>query len=316
MLKVIKLVLYRILHDKANMIIYLVLIPLVMGLAVYVTNNVSSHMRIGIVGHMEVVDNEDIEYRYLEEIPSTSQLVLNQYDAVIIQGKESIEVLSTKGDDFNQAIGLLISGQMDSFSLNEIERGNATMIIGFLMMIVSLLGVQIYVYYFDERKGINKRIMGASVHYYEYMLSHFVVALGFLFVPAVLVLCLLIWIFKIVLSITLGQFILVLFLLCFFASAFGLWINAISQSLEESMMFGNMFAIVGTILAGGLVEVTSNEIFNIFIQVFPQRQIMLLLGALENNTVLPIYGIGYIIILSIVLIISAIIIEKRKLALR
>ena len=42
-------------------------------------------------------------------------------------------------------------------------------------------------------------------------------------------------------------------LLCFFATAFGLWINVLSKTLEESMMLGNMFAIVGAIVSGGFV---------------------------------------------------------------
>ena len=91
------------------------------------------------------------------------------------------------------------------------------------------------------------------------------------------------FVFKITLSIALWKFILILALLCFFATSFGLWSNVLSKSLEESMMFGNMFAIIGTIVSGGITQVTNNEIFNYVVQFFPQKQVMTTLSALENK---------------------------------
>lgn len=316
MFKLMKLVLYRIIHDKANLITYLVLIPIVLAMAIYITNSVTFSMSIGVVGDIKVVDNVNIRYSYLEAVPATSQMVLNEYDAVVVQDSQGMKVISTKGADFDQMIPLLVSGQIDSLPETGMQRGNATQIIGFLMMVVSLLGVQIYAYYFDERKGIHKRILGSYIHCYEYIMSHFIVVLGFVFVPAVIVLCAIIAFFHIVLSIALGQFILVLFLLCLFAASFGIWVSTVFQTFEESMMFGNMVAIVGTILAGGFVEVTHNEFFNFIVQVLPQKQIMLLLNALENHSSLPLIGIVYVIALSLTMLVIAMIIEKKKLPMR
>ena len=313
MLKLMKLIVFRITSNKAFLIVYLLLIPIVMAMAIYFTNSMSYSMSVGIVGDVEIVDNEAIEYIYLDTMPATSKLVLNQYDAIIEQTSQGMEVTSTKGKQFDQAMQLLVSGQIDSLPSHSNTRGTASNILGFLMMVVSLLGVQIYSYYFDERNGINKRILGTSISCYQYMLSHFTVAFGFLFIPALLVICGSIWMFDIILSIALWQFILVLLLLCFFATAFGLWINSLSRSLEESMLFGNMFAIVGSIISGGFIQVTNNEIFNKIVQFLPQKQIMITLDALENSTTIPYLGISYVFIISIVLIVLAIFIEKRKL---
>lgn len=316
MLKLIKLIGFRITSNKAFLLTYLLLIPIVMAMAIYFTNSISYSMSIGIVGDVETVDNDSIEYIYLDTMPDTSKLVLSQYDAIIEQTSQGMEVTSTKGEQFDQAIQLLVSGQIDSLPDNSDQRGTGSNILGFLMMVVSLLGVQIYSYYFDERNGINKRILSTSVPCYQYMLSHFTVVFGFLFIPAIIVICGSIWIFDIILSIALWQFILVLLLLCFFATAFGLWINSLSRSLEESMLFGNMFAIAGSIISGGFVQVTNNEIFNQIVQVLPQKQIMTALTALENNTTIPYIGISYVLIISILLILFAIFIEKRKLSTR
>lgn len=316
MIKLIKLICYRIFHNKVFLMTYLVLIPIFMAIAVYCTNAMSYRMQVAIVNDVQVVENSNITFHYLDEVPKTSQLVLNQYDAILVQEGETTKVISTKGEEYDQAILMLVSGQIDTLDSTTDQRGTATNILGFLMMLVGLLGVQIYQYYFDERKGINKRIMSTSISSYQYMLSHFLVVLGFLFIPALIVISGAIIVFDISLSITMWQFVLVLLLLCVFSTSFGLWVNVMSNTIEESMMFGNMFAIVGTIISGGFVQVTDNEIFNQIVQIFPQKQIMSILNALENHTSLPSLGIVYILIFSIAFVVIGIIKEKRKLPMR
>lgn len=313
MLKHIKLIIYRIKNNKAFLITYLVLIPLILAMAVYFTNSISYNMQIGVVGNMKIAESDKIDYVYLDTLPTTSELVLNQYDAILIQARQDIEVISTKGEEYNQAVKLLINGQIESLTNTANQRGTASNILGFLMMIISLLGVQLFKYYFDERSGINKRILGTSIHCYQYLVSHFIVVFGFLFIPAAVVICSVIYIFNIVLSIAMWKFLLVLLLLCFFASVFGLIVNVLSRTLEESMMFGNMFAIIGAIVSGAFVKVTDNQVFNTIIQIFPQKQIMSLLEMLENNIDISYGGLFYVMILTIVLIGLAIIIEKKKL---
>ena len=316
MLKLIKSILYRIVHDKLFLIIYLILIPTVIGFAVYFTNSVSYGMQVGVVGDIELVDNKEVQYISLNQIPEISTLVLNQYDAVLIEEKQSIKVISTKGDDYNQAILMLVTGQIETLQDDTDQRGTASNILGFLMMIVLLLGTQIYQYYFYERGGINKRILATNISCKQYMLSHFIVVLAFLFIPSVTVICGAIFLFDISLSISLWKFILTLFLLCFFATSFGLWLNASLKSMEESLMFGNMFAIVGSIVSGVFVAVTNNEIFNYIVQVFPQKHIMDILEALENSLTLPYLGIAYVIIISFVCIVLGITTEKKKISMR
>lgn len=313
MLKHIKLIIYRIKNNKAFLITYLVLIPLILAMAVYFTNSISYNIQIGVVGNMKIAESDKIDYVYLDTLPTTSELVLNQYDAILIQERQDIEVISTKGEEYNQAVKLLINGQIESLTNTANQRGTASNVLGFLMMIISLLGVQLFKYYFDERSGINKRILGTSIHCYQYLVSHFIVVFGFLFIPAAVVICSVIYIFNIVLSIAMWKFLLVLLLLCFFASVFGLIVNVLSRTLEESMMFGNMFAIIGAIVSGAFVKVTDNQVFNTIIQIFPQKQIMSLLEMLENNIDISYGGLFYVMILTIVLIGLAIIFEKKKL---
>lgn len=316
MLKLIKLILYRIKNNKGFLITYLVLMPIVIGMAVYFTNTVSANMHVGLVGNIETVENETVRYTQLDTMPTNSQLVLNQYDAIFTMEQDDIKVTSTKGKEFDQAILLLVNGQLDRIISSNSQRGAATNILGFSMMVIMLLGVQLYNFYFDERNGINKRIVGTTIRCSTYMLSHSMVVFGFLFLIATTIICGMIILFDITIAMSLWSFIFVLFLLCLFATSFGVWINSLSKSQDESLMLGNMFAIVGSIICGSFVQVTNNELFNQITQIFPQKQIMSLLSALENNTAIPYLGIVYILGLSVILIISAISIEKRKISIR
>ena len=139
MIRLIKMVLYRIKHNKAFLITYLVLIPIVIAIAVYFTNSISYSMQIGVVGDIDIVPNNQIEYIHLDSIPNTSQLVLNKYDAVIVQENQNLKVLSTKGKEYDQMIQLLVSGQLDSLPDTGDQRGSASNILGFLMMVILLL---------------------------------------------------------------------------------------------------------------------------------------------------------------------------------
>ena len=126
------------------------MIPIIIALAIYFTNSISHTIQIGIVGDIDTSQNSQIKYTYLDTLPSTSELVLNQYDAIIVQDDKNIDVLSTKGETYNQTITLLINGQIDSLPVNDNQRGSASNILGFLMMVILLLGGQIYKYYFSK----------------------------------------------------------------------------------------------------------------------------------------------------------------------
>ena len=108
------------------------MIPIIIALAIYFTNSISHTIQIGIVGDIDTSQNSQIKYTYLDTLPSTSELVLNQYDAVMVQDDKNIDVLSTKGETYNQTITLLVNGQINSLPVNDNQRGSASNILGFL----------------------------------------------------------------------------------------------------------------------------------------------------------------------------------------
>jgi len=315
MKELIKNLFYRIKINKAYLITYLILMPMFIFFAVYFTNSISYQMQIGLIGDVKLnIEDQNINLISLDEIPKDSEFLLNKYDVVIKYENETYEIISVKGEDYEQQIMNYLQGNI--VESKEVTRGAASNILGFLMMIIGLLGVQLYLFYFEERKGVNKRIMSTSINFPKYMLSHFLVTFLFLFLPAMIIICSAIFIFNIDILISIPSLIFVIFLLTFFSSAFGLWMNSVSKTQETAMSFGNMFAIIGSIICGGFIAVTDNKIFNNITNFFPQKQIMLLLENLENNLPINIFGIIFILVLSLFLILMAIIIEKKMISKR
>ena len=316
MKNLIKNICYRIKNDKSYLIVYLILMPIFIFFAIYFTNSISYQLQVGVIGNHEItIDNHHVNIMNIDEVPKTSEFLLNKYDVVIQFEDGSYKILSAKGEAFEHQMQAVLEGrEIETEEQN--TRGAATNIVGFLLMVVGLLGVQLYMFYYEERSGINKRIMSTSITYKKYLLSHFVVNFFFLLIPAVIMILSAIFLFNIEILITIPQLVGVLSLLIFFATAFGLWINAITDSADNAMMYGNMFAIIGSIVCGGFAPITNNVIFNNVIQFLPQRQIMLLLENLENGLAVNILGIIYVIVISIILIIFAIRIEKRMISKR
>jgi ABC-2 type transport system permease protein len=316
MLKLIPFTFYHLSKYKLFIIAYILILPLIIGISIYVTNNQTTSLYIGVVGDIEVYENEEVDYVYLDSVPNNSELALNEYDAVLVQDKQDIKVVSTKGKDFNQAVLALTYGQIDTLQTDDNQMYFASAIIGFLMLSVMNIGVQMYLPYFDERKGINKRILSTSITSTQYMLSYFFVIFSVIFIPAALMVSGAILLLGINILMPLWQLLLILSLFSIFTAGFGLWISSLCKTYEQIGASATMISVVCAIVSGSIVPITDNQLFNNIVQVVPQKHVMAILDALEKQLTLPYISILYVIGLSLLFVIFAIHIEKKRLSTR
>lgn len=315
MKELMKMLLYRIRNDKGYLITYLVLIPIIILIAIFFTNNISAKINIAVIGTNEIpIQSENIIITKLEEEPTDAELVIGKYDAVVIFEGDTFEVKTTKGEEVKQSITEILMGDITKLNTEENTRGSVSNIFGFIMMVILLLGIQMYTFYFEERNGINKRIIGTNISCIKYLLSHFIIVLLFLFIPTAVMIIGAIFLFNITTVVSVLQILFILFVLCLFGASLGLLINTMSKSIEVSFTYGNMIVILTTIISGGFAEVTDNKIFSMISAVFPQKQIMNLTIGLENGTNPSFFGMVYIIALSIIFIVCGIVIERKLIA--
>jgi len=314
MREIIKMIFYRVKNNKGFLITYLVIIPIIILIAILLTNNFTIKANIAIVGREDLqIQSDDIKVTILNEEPRDVDLVLGKYDAVVIFQGDAFEIKTTRGEETKQAIEEILKGNVPNWGSGN-TRGAVSNIFGFNMMIILMLGVQLYKFYFDERNGINKRIISTNISYTKYLFSHFIVVFLFLFVPACIMIISSIFIFQISTAVTILQILFILFVLCLFATSFGLFLNTLAKSIESSMMIGNMIMILTTIISGSFVAVTDNKVFTAITKILPQKQIMDYTIALENKTNSNLMGIIYIIGLSAVFTLLGIWAEKKLMA--
>ncbi|MCL2354565.1 MAG: ABC transporter permease, partial [Oscillospiraceae bacterium] len=262
-------------------------------------------------------ESEYINIVRLEENPKVSKLVIGRYDAIIIFEDDSFKVETTRGEDVRLVIEGMLTGEITEINIEDEEtRGAVSNILGFNMILTLLLGLQIYMFYFEERGGINKRIVSTNVSYLKYLFSHFAVVLIYLFIPAVVIITSSLFLFNLYTSIAISQIVFIIFVLCFFGASFGLFISTVSKSLEASFAVGNMFVILTSLISGSFVAVTDNRIFTAITQILPQRQIMDHIGNLENMVAGNWTGMVYVMVVSLVLILIGTQTEKRLMSKR
>ena len=115
-----------------------------------------------------------------------SDLVKNKYEAVISFENGKAEVDTIKGDDFKSKLEKIANGENVTIKDGE-KRGVAANIVGYITMFVILLGVMLYKFFFDDKKGIAKRIISANISYEQYVFSHFISVFIMIFVPTVII---------------------------------------------------------------------------------------------------------------------------------
>lgn len=91
-------------------------------------------------------------------------LVKNKYDVVILFEDGKVVVDMIKGNDFKNKVEKVINGESVIFKDGE-KRGVVVNIIGYIIMFVILLGVMLYRFFLDDKKGIVKRIISVNIFY-------------------------------------------------------------------------------------------------------------------------------------------------------
>jgi len=312
MINVIKGILYRMIKNKSYLIMPIVITPIVIAAAIYFSSSIIEKTNIGIVGYCNINFNKDeINIIKLKDKVPLSDLVKNKYAAVIIFENGKAEVDTIKGNEFKNKLEKIVNGENVTIKDGE-NRGVASNIIGYITMFTILLGVLLYKFFFDDKKGIAKRIISTNITYEQYVFSHFISVFIVIFVPTVVATILAKEVFNIDTKVTILEFVFIVFILSFLSSAFGLLMSSVAKEEESASMLGNMINIITTLLAGSFFTISNNNLINTLGNIMPQKHILDFTIALENGRVLGYTDILNVILISFIMIICSFLINKYK----
>lgn len=312
MINVIKGILYRMTRNKPYLIMPLVITPIVIVVAIYFSSSFVTKLNIGVVGTDNIsFESDEINIIKLNEKVPLSDLVKNKYDAVVTFENGKAKVDTVKGNDLKDKLEKLLNGEEVSIKDGE-KRGVAANIIGFLTMFVIMLGVSLYKFFFDDKKGISKRIISANISYEQYVASHFISVFIMLFVPIGIITVIAKELFNLNTSVTTLELFFIVSVLSLLSAAYGLLMSSITKEMESANMLGTMINIITTLIAGSFFTISNNSLINKIGEILPQKHILSFTILLENGKGISYGNLSNVLLISLIMIICSFLINRYK----
>jgi len=313
---------YRLLAKKPIILVAIVFVPLMIVGGVYFNSKMEAKANIAVVTSNKKLNmsNKYMSMKVVKEKPTMSDLVLNKYDAVIEDnGKYNFKITTIKSDKLKKEIKIFLKNpnSVTKVSNSENKRGVGTSIIGFLIMIVLILEINLMLFYPEDRYfGTFKRILISPVSGSKYLMSQGVFDFLVAFVPTYAAVILVNAVFNVNIGFSYLQFAGLLALLMLLGTAFALFITSLIDDVDNAAMLGNAIILITSILSGTFYSFTDdNKILNTLVSVIPFKPYLTLVQGIENGKSLTNYYGELIYVLAVILVLFSLgtFITKRNL---
>ncbi len=197
----------------------------------------------------------------LEEEPKLSELVEGKYDAIIEYKNDKYEIKSVKGAKFEKSLDELLNNgkTIEQAFAEKQNRGVIGNLVGFLSMLLLLLGSILYKFYYQDKGGIARRIVVSKAGYIKYILSYPLSVFLVLFIPA--------WSITLISSSTLklGETIkfpeltFMIFVLCLLGASYNFFVASFSRHEQNGGLFATMTVMMTSLLSGSFIEIAKGR---------------------------------------------------------
>ena len=312
MFNLLKMIIYRTINNKIFLLLVL-FVPaiLVVGSIVY-TNNIEHNVRVGVIGD-KVPEIENLSCTILKDKPKLSELVEGRYEAIIEYKDGRYEIESVKGEEFDNKLNSVLNENTsikEAFA-NKSSRGVISNLVGFLSMLLLMLGSVLYKFYYQDKGGIARRIVTTKVGYVKYILSYPISVFLVLFIPAWLITAASSYTFNLA-DIKYPELTFMMFVLCFLGASYSFLVASVSKHEQNGELFTTMSVMITALLSGSFIEIAKGGTAEKISYLFPQRYIVDFAINLENGNSLGFTSMFVIIGVSIAFIILGGIINRRR----
>jgi ABC-2 type transport system permease protein len=270
----------------------------------------SSHKAVSI-------NSKYLHVEKLNKVPEKSFLVMNKYDAILLDnGDGNFEIVTIKSDSFKTKLQqILFNGNAD-FSEPE-KRGIASNILGYLVMMVFIQGLLYMMMYSDDKEnGTFKRIGVSPASIGTYLAGHGIFNFLLVFVPTFLIIAVSKLIFNIDIGLSYLNYAWLLALITFLVTSFSLLLSSVFKKAESSNMIGQSIAVLTSLLAGCFYSFdNSHTIMKKIISLLPQKNFLVLIQGIEQGRSLGEYlpQLTYLLVFPVLLLVLSAILVKTKL---
>ena len=313
---------YRFINKRAILVFMIFFIPLMIFGAVYFTNNINAKANIALISKNNKfnIDNKSVKIEVAAKEPEMSDLVLNKYDAVIIDnGNGTFKVKTIKSDKFKNSIEKFLKDPGTPIKIedqNE-KRGVGTNILGFLIMIAAVCQIQIMLLFPEDRDfGTFKRMLISPLNSWEYIFAQGLFNFIITFVPIYAAVAAAKFIFKISMGFGYLGLAGLLSLLIMINTGFALFIASIFDDIDNASSVGSFIVMFASVISGSFYSFTDNsKILSAVVKAIPYKPYLTLVQGIENGKSISNYSgnIAYIFTVTLILFALGVIITRRNL---
>ena len=312
---VIKNNLYRLSKDKIMVFMTIIVLPIMIYIGIYTSQLVGIKGQIAIVGantqqeenvKKSIGNNDKLTLKFLNESPTNTELIKGIYIVEINFTKDKMEVISFGNEDTKRSIEASLKGE--PYEVNKTQTTTQGKIIGFLVMF-SFVGAiySMHLFISDRENSVYSRVLSGGLLYYEYIMGQILSTIIALTVPTIIMSLLVLKLSSAEISISIGLFISLLFLVGVLSSAFSMITCTIFTKRESIEMIGSGIGLITSIIGGSFVDtVDNNKIIGFIRSLIPQKRII----DLANNCNINDFIFLVVVILAFILI--SIVIGKRQ----
>ena len=313
MFNLLKMIIYRTINNKIFLLLVLFVPAIVVIGSIIYTNNIAFNIRVGVIGE-QMPQIENLTCTKLIQNPKFSDLVEGTFDAIIQYKNGKYEIISVKGQEFDTALSSAINDGKpiaEAFA-SKSSRGVIGNLVGFLSMLLLMLGSVLYKFYYQDKGGIARRIVVSKVGYVRYILSYPIAVFLALFIPTLIVIVLAQYTLDLGANIRITHLTFMMFVLCFLGASYNFFVASFINHEQSGGLFATMTVMMTSLLSGSFVEIAKGGIAEKISYLFPQKYIVDFAINLEHGNKLGYISMTVIIFVSIGFIILGGIINRRR----
>lgn len=297
MLKILKNNLERVLKKPEIMLTACIVIPFLIGIAVVFTN-VKKKETIAYIPMKDSIYELPQDERYvienLDKAPNMSELILGKYTFSVEETKSEFLITTMKNEYEYQAMKVFFeTGSLPDGYISEDEemknRGTGTNILGFLTMLLLVLGVAFSTLFPEDRKlRTFSRILSSNITAKKYIAAQVIFTFVCVYVPTFLAIAGAKIIFKVNIGVDLATMVALVSVLALLSTSFGIFLASV---LEENLnLIASGISIVTCVLAGCFININlNNQIFSTVIKILPQKALMDMIHGIEMGSTIRFY---------------------------
>lgn len=276
---------YRMKANIGRVIIMFVLILVAVLAAVYLSGKEEAPSTIAVVGTEDFESSQLLKVDHLAEKPTMTQLVRGDYDAIVEKHGNAVTITSIKNDEYQK---LLKTALINPEAVTSLQTGSTKIgskIIGFLLMFLLMSAVtNMYIFSEDKDKKILERIAATPVSFTKLLLSYSTQTFLLIYVPTLLIILILHFLFGIDIGLSPGHYIWLLDVISLFGTGFSLFMSAILEDGDQANMLGSMLMMITTLLSGSFFSLEGgNALIDNIIQFLPQKSYLNMINRVETG---------------------------------